>query len=146
MSSPFRILACLCLLGLAARPASANPLLSAPYLAFDTGTFPYCVAIGDLDGDGKPDLAVANEQESTVSVLLASGGGTFEPQVKYVTAGQSYSVAMDDLNGDGKLDLALACWSAGAVSVLLGNGDGTFGAEDRLPRPGPRRSRWRSGT
>ena len=91
------------------------------------GTAPYSVAIGDLNGDGKPDLATVNYDPSTVSVLIGSGDGTFGAHTDFPTGVRPTSVAMGDLNGDGKPDLAVANSSSSTVSVLLGNGDGTFG-------------------
>jgi len=44
---------------------------------YGAGSFPYSLAIGDLNGDGKPDLAVANAGDTTVSVLLGNGDGAF---------------------------------------------------------------------
>jgi hypothetical protein len=101
----------------------------------------FSVAIADLNGDGHPDLAVANACQSEsncvtgiVGVLLGNGDGTFQPAVNYNTGGgnAAFSVAIADLNGDGHLDLAVAtasqcdgCSNSG-VSTLLGNGDGTF--------------------
>jgi uncharacterized protein (UPF0548 family) len=101
----------------------------------------YSVAVGDVNGDGKPDLVVANYCASntnctngSVSVLLGNGDGTFQTAVSYASGGEySLSVAMADVNGDGKPDLIVAndCASNsncanGSASVLLGNGDGTF--------------------
>jgi hypothetical protein len=90
------------------------------------------VAIGDVNGDGNPDLVVANS-DSSVSVLLGNGDGTFQAPVSYSSDGYgATSVAIGDVNGDGNPDLVVAktCQSEecdnGAVSVLLGNGDGTF--------------------
>ncbi len=101
------------------------------------------VAIGDVNGDGKPDLVVANQCASsnsctngTVAVLLGNGDGTFQAAVSYWSGGVggAYSVTVGDVNGDGKPDLVVAnqCYddtcTNGGVSVLLGNGDGTFQA------------------
>jgi uncharacterized membrane protein len=108
-----------------------------PYVT--SGYSPYSVAIADVNGDGKLDLVVANEQQSksnqegSISVMLGNGDGTFQAAVNYDSGGQSaYSIVVGDVNGDGKLDLVVAngclgsdC-STGSVGVLLGNGDGTF--------------------
>jgi hypothetical protein len=93
-----------------------------------TGSAPSSVAGGDFNGDGKPDLAVANIQSNNVSVLLGNGDGTFQTAVNYPVGGSPSSVAVGDLNGDGKLDLVVANSGSNTVSVLLGNGNGTFQA------------------
>src|SRR5665213_3029700 len=91
---------------------------------FATGNYPQSVAIGDLDGDGKPDLAVANYSDNTVSVFRntsASGSITsasFAAKVDLATGAGPYGVAIGDLNGDGKPDLAVANQSDNMVSVL----------------------------
>ena len=84
--------------------------------------------IRDLNGDGKPDLAVANASSSNVSVLLGVGNGTFQAAVNYAVGSQPHSVRAGDLNGDGKVDLVTANYGGNSVTVLLGNGDGTFAA------------------
>src|SRR5207245_1738207 len=84
------------------------------------------IVVGDFNGDGKPDLAVANFGSNTVSVLLGNGDGTFQAPLTVASATGPRSVAVGDFNGDGTLDLAVADWGSNTVSVLLGNGDGTF--------------------
>jgi hypothetical protein len=84
------------------------------------------VAVGDVNGDGKPDVVVANFGGSTVGVLLGNGDGTFQPVMTF-NPGILNPTAIEiaDVNGDGKPDLVVGIWSGG-VGVLLGNGDGTF--------------------
>jgi len=98
-----------------------------------TGTNPSSVAIGDLNGDGRLDLAVANAGSNTVSVLLGSVGGGFQAQTPYATGTNPESVAIGDLNGDGRLDLAVANYDSNTVSVLLGSVGGGFQAQTQYP-------------
>jgi hypothetical protein len=85
------------------------------------------VAVADLNGDGKPDVVVANGVAG-VGVLLGNGDGTFQAAWAYPAAGDSEtSVAIADVNGDGILDLVVTNATAPpALHVLLGNGNGTF--------------------
>jgi hypothetical protein len=86
------------------------------------------VVVGDFNGDGTPDLAVANLSSNDVSVLLGNGDGTFLAAVNYAVGAHPDSVAAADFNGDGNPDLATANALGRNLSVLLGNGDGTFQA------------------
>ena len=99
---------------------------------FATGADPQSVAIGDVNGDGKPDLVIVNFGSNTVSVLLGNGNGTFKAQLTFSVGAQPESVALGDLNGDGKLDIVVANNTYNTVSVLLGNGNGTFQAQRTL--------------
>jgi hypothetical protein len=108
--------------------AAGVSLFTARFLSFDAGYGPTSVAIGDLNGDGRLDLVVANYTSGTVSVLLGNGDGTFGTKTDFGAGYGPASVAMGDLNGDGKADLAVANEGSNTVSVLLGNGDGTSGA------------------
>lgn len=132
---------------------SGNTPLFRPVVTYDVGDFsPQSLAVGDLNGDGKADLVIADCQpsgppncgnlggsaEGLVSVLLGNGNGTFAMPVTYDSgAANANSVEVADVNLDGKPDLVVAecgpsgtpeCGYAdgGVVSVLLGNGDGTF--------------------
>jgi hypothetical protein len=93
---------------------------------FPAGNGSAFVTVGDFNGDGKLDLAVANYNDGTVSVLLGNGDGTFQAARNFGAGSGPWSVAVGDYNGDGKLDLAVADLNSSTISVLLGNGDGTF--------------------
>lgn len=87
------------------------------------------IVAADLNGDGKLDIVVGNQNPNSLSIFLGNGDGTFassafNPQMS-ATPG---SIAAGDLNGDGIPDLAIVGQSGSTVNVLLGNGDGTFTA------------------
>lgn len=106
-----------------------------PAVSYDSGgKQTLSMAVADINGDGKPDLLVANpcaanspscyeSLPGSAGVLLGNGDGTFQAAVTYSSSGEAVSVAVADVNGDGKPDLLLA---DGSADVLLGNGDGTF--------------------
>jgi FG-GAP-like repeat/PASTA domain len=77
------------------------------------------LAIVDLSGDGKPDVAAADEA-STLAVLLNKGTGRFEPSLSYRFGYDGHAVASADLNGDGRQDFAAAlAGKRHAVAVRL---------------------------
>jgi hypothetical protein len=91
------------------------------------------IAIGDFNGDGIADLAVAKSSAATVSIRLGKGNGTFGGPHGFAVPPNVASVAVADLNHDGKLDLVTSVYYSrrdgrGTISVLLGNGNGTFRA------------------
>src|SRR5437773_3506169 len=91
------------------------------------GSGPIWVEIADVNGDGKPDILLANQSRASVGVLLGNGDGTFQPPMNFPTAGNlPESITVGDFNGDGKLDVAVAHFYSNNITVLLGNGDGTF--------------------
>ena len=102
-------------------------------LDYATGSAPGSVAIGDLNGDGKPDLVIANYEAITISVLLNSGDGSFEAKRDYRTTSSPAAVAIADLNRDGAPDLATANIDTSTVSVLANRGDGSFEAGLEYP-------------
>ena len=90
---------------------------------------PISIAVGDFNGDGKADLAIANWGNSTVSVLLGNGDGTFSASTSSpATVSNPGSMTVGDFNGDGIPDLAVTNTYLDSVTVLLGDGDGTFAA------------------
>ena len=84
------------------------------------------VAIGDFNGDGKMDLAIANT--SNISIMIGNGSGGFSlgPQTPITTGSNPYQILAADFNGDGKLDLAVTNNGSATLSLLLGVGNGTF--------------------
>ena len=104
----------------------ANSISFAAKVDFATGSTPRSVAIGDVDGDGKPDLVVANSEpaSTTVSVLrntTTSGiidASSFAAKVDFTTGLSPFDVTLADLDGDGKLDLAVANQFSNSISLL----------------------------
>ncbi len=99
---------------------------AAPRLEFEVGNYPHGLAIGELNGDGTPDIVTANYAGNSVSVLLGVGGGFFGLRHDFAAGDRPQSVAIGDVNGDGHQDLAVANCNSTNVSILPGNGDGTF--------------------
>jgi hypothetical protein len=103
-----------------------------PAGSYYVGGSPVSVAVGDFNGDGVADLAVATSSQfggsDGVSVLLSNGNGTFQAR-RFNAGNYPNAVAVGDFNGDGRLDLAVA---GTTMSVLLGNGDGSFQAPQNV--------------
>ena len=93
-----------------------------------SGITPVSVAVRDFNGDGIPDLAVANYGNGTVTILLGTGNGMFTsaPNGTVTVGAEPTSVAVGDFNGDGVADLAVTNYGSGTVTILLGAGNGTF--------------------
>ncbi len=107
-------------------------VVSSPYpplfkkAKYAVGAGPVSIVVADFNGDGKPDIATANRDSSTVSILINNGDGTFRTHVDYATGNSPSQLVVGDFNNDGKADLAVAN-GYNSISILPGNGDGTFG-------------------
>jgi uncharacterized protein (TIGR03437 family) len=108
---------------------------AAPGSPFAAGVQPHGIAVGDFNGDGKQDLAVANAGSNNVTVLLGNDMGGFTPAIgsPFTVGTFPLSVAVGDFNGDGIQDLAIANSTSANVVVLLGNGSASFTAAPGSP-------------
>jgi hypothetical protein len=87
---------------------------------FTTGKWPNAVAIGDLDGDGKPDFVVSNSSDNTFSVFRNTSVGSsisFAPKVDFMTSANPGNIVLGDVDGDGKLDLVIVTSDHQIVSI-----------------------------
>jgi hypothetical protein len=116
----------------------AHDFSAATVIPIDLGDAPSWIAAGDLDGDGAPDLVTANEDASTVSVLINDGAGSFAiTQEPSVTAGPAY-VEIADLNDDGAPEIVLSHNAGEVASILVNDGAGWFSSyrgEATVPDP-----------
>jgi hypothetical protein len=108
---------------------------TAPGSPFKVGKSPSSLAVADLNGDGKQDLAVTTGDG--VAILLGDGAGRFAPSPgsPVEVTGDVSSVAAADLNGDGGTDLVVANFTASGfrLRVLLNNGSGGFTVSSETP-------------
>ena len=107
-----------------------------------TGTVtsnPAMAVVADVNGDGKPDVVVANFVANTLGILLGNGLGGFTLQANGPSTGTNshpLSLALADVNGDGKLDALTTNSQTSTLGVLLGNGNGGFTLQANSPSTG----------
>jgi hypothetical protein len=111
----------------AAREARAgvHPIF-ATAMRFEAQARPAALATGDLNGDGRPDLLVANAGSNSVSVLLGDDALVLASPASYATGESPHAIAIGDLNGDGHADVVVAATLGNTISVLTGDGTGAF--------------------
>ena len=112
------------------RVGGGDATFGAEQITATGGTSSRDLQLGDLNGDGLLDVAVANSSGAlgTASFLISAGGGSFSLVTTITIGGDSGSnVALGDIDGDGRLD-AVTGNTDDAYQARRGNGDGTFGA------------------
>ncbi len=116
-------------------PKSSGQFTQAPGSPYAAGNSPSSIAVADFNGDDKMDLAITNELDNTVTVLIGQGNGSFLPATgSPFTAGSSPGfVVSADFNSDGNNDLAIANIQGNTITLLLGNGVGGFSSAPSSP-------------
>jgi hypothetical protein len=105
---------------------TVTPILFGPPTSYSVGQGPLAVVTADLNGDGIADLVTINPGDSTISVLLGNGDGSWTFVVPEPKRGGCLFVTTADVNGDGIPDLIESFADSGQLAIQLGNGDGTF--------------------
>ena len=102
-------------------PASGSP--------FAVGEMPYLLAAGDLDGDGRPDLAVPNARDDDVTLLRQQADGSYlsAPGSDAPVGSQPYFAGLADLNGDSRLDLVTSHAETSRLTIRIADADGDLG-------------------
>ena len=88
---------------------------------YSTGTFPFSIAIEDIDGDGKKDLAIVNYNDNTISVYKNTcniGTISFLTELLFSTGSNPSSISINDINLDGKPDIAITYQNDSTISIF----------------------------
>ncbi|HTE23015.1 FG-GAP-like repeat-containing protein [Flavitalea sp.] len=103
--------------------AGSNTVSFAPAVNFNAGNQPTGVSFGDIDGDNKLDMIVANQASNTISVFKNASTGSistasYPAKVDFAVGGSPQNVIFQDVDGDGKPEIVVMCWGGGAVHIL----------------------------
>ena len=102
-----------------------TPAANSPYAV---ATRPYYIAIGDVSGDGKPDLMTTHDDISLMTTLLGDGRGGFAaaPDSPFDLGRRAYKLVAADVNGDARMDVVIGTEASDSVTVLLSNERGGY--------------------
>ena len=103
-------------------------------MSYPTGSRPQAIALGDLNGDGLPDVVTANDGEDEMNVHLASAEG-FAPPRSYSVDSAPSALAITDMDLDGVRDVLVASRSADSFQIFLN--DGTAALQGQTPDNAP---------
>jgi hypothetical protein len=107
--------------------AGATPVTFGAPASFPVGDAPFAITGADFNSDGRPDLATANSEADSVSILLGLGAGAFSAPIPFSVGDSPYDLVAGDFDGDRNVDLASADFGSDRVTVLPGLGNGSFG-------------------
>jgi FG-GAP-like repeat/RTX calcium-binding nonapeptide repeat (4 copies) len=116
------------------RRALLSTVSFATHVDTGTGGDSQAIAVADLNGDGIPDVIVANKGDNDITVATGNGDGTFNPIHNYYTQYYPDALAVADLNGDGRPDVIAANNTSNSLSIFLNNDSGNFNGSSLAPQ------------
>src|SRR5512139_1498771 len=119
-------------IGLVVAVAQSVVVFLGPKVDFPVGSSPLAIVTADFNKDGRPDIAVVNNESDNMSVLLGNASGGFNATGPFDVAAGPAALAAGDFNKDTTPDLVVAADIDNVVSVLIGNGNGTFAAAQNI--------------
>lgn len=99
-----------------------------PPVSYQVGREPDALTVGRFRSGAGPglDIAVANSEDGSVSILLNKGDGTFASSGEYTLGGAPVGIVAGSFHANSVQDLAVVGFTSRSVTILLANGDGTF--------------------